>query len=244
MSGFPRACALASFMASKAPTASASYASALASAPHEVDVLQSWKYTNSNIIKLWQYDVALKQLYKDLLEQKSTIANLVEHHLGLNGEDVLILPTTEWIHGSFDICILIQVTFGQIYRKFILRRLILYKLAETQYPGTIDEKKGCEFTHQNHLPWYIRLPHIIRRYVYRLFQYSTLSRYISNHTSRCLPTAYMLLEHIVHIPQPNIGSFQFHNNSTITLTNRPLTSTLIMLKNEGAPRTIQRHEIY
>ena len=49
---------------------------------------------------------------------------------------------------------------------------------------------------------------------------------------------------LARIPQPRIGSFQFHNNGTITLTNRPLLCSVIILENDGASRTISRNETY
>jgi hypothetical protein len=49
---------------------------------------------------------------------------------------------------------------------------------------------------------------------------------------------------LARIPQPRIGSFEFHNNGTITLTNRPLPCSIIILENDGAPRTISRNETY
>jgi hypothetical protein len=53
-----------------------------------------------------------------------------------------------------------------------------------------------------------------------------------------------LILSLARIPQRRIGSFQFHNNGTITLTNRPLPCSVIILENDGAPRTIQRNETY
>lgn len=53
-----------------------------------------------------------------------------------------------------------------------------------------------------------------------------------------------LILSLARIPQPRIGSFQFHNNGTITLSNRPLPCSIIILENEGAPRTISRNETY
>ena len=49
---------------------------------------------------------------------------------------------------------------------------------------------------------------------------------------------------LARIPQPRIGSFQFQDDGTVSLTNRPLTSTIVLLENDGAPRTIQRDETY
>lgn len=46
------------------------------------------------------------------------------------------------------------------------------------------------------------------------------------------------------IPQPRIGSFRFHGDGTIALTNRPLPYALVILENGGAPRTIPTDETY
>jgi hypothetical protein len=53
-----------------------------------------------------------------------------------------------------------------------------------------------------------------------------------------------LMLSLASIRQPRIGSFQFHANGTVTLTNRPLTCSVVILENEGALRTVQRNETY
>ncbi|QYT04966.1 hypothetical protein H0G86_011868 [Trichoderma simmonsii] len=49
---------------------------------------------------------------------------------------------------------------------------------------------------------------------------------------------------LAHIPQSCIGSFRFLESGVITLTNRPLTSSIISLENEDAERTIQSNQVY
>ncbi|KAG5949017.1 hypothetical protein E4U53_006079 [Claviceps sorghi] len=49
---------------------------------------------------------------------------------------------------------------------------------------------------------------------------------------------------LARVPQPRIGSFRFHSDGTITLSNRPLSSTLAILENDGAPRVIPRDRTY
>ncbi|POR34249.1 Uncharacterized protein TPAR_05549 [Tolypocladium paradoxum] len=49
---------------------------------------------------------------------------------------------------------------------------------------------------------------------------------------------------LARIPQPHIGSFRFHDDSTITLTNRPLVCTTMLLENDGTPRMMQKDDIY
>jgi hypothetical protein len=53
-----------------------------------------------------------------------------------------------------------------------------------------------------------------------------------------------LMLSLASIPQPRIGSFHFNNDGTITLTNRPLPCSVIILENDGALRTIHRNETY
>lgn len=46
------------------------------------------------------------------------------------------------------------------------------------------------------------------------------------------------------VPQLRIGSFRFNDNGTITLTNRPLTCSTMILESEGTPRTMRTSETY
>ncbi|KAF4633269.1 hypothetical protein G7Y89_g4840 [Cudoniella acicularis] len=41
-----------------------------------------------------------------------------------------------------------------------------------------------------------------------------------------------LMLSLANIPQPRIGSFQFHADGTVTLTNRPLPCSVVILENE------------
>ena len=49
---------------------------------------------------------------------------------------------------------------------------------------------------------------------------------------------------LARIPHARIGSFQFHNNGTITLTNRPLSSDMMISENQGAPRVIEKNNTF
>lgn len=50
---------------------------------------------------------------------------------------------------------------------------------------------------------------------------------------------------LARIPQRSIGAYQFNkSDSTVTLTNRPLTCSAIIMENSGAPRTIQPRQTY
>jgi hypothetical protein len=97
------------------------------------------------------------------------------------------------------------------------------------------------------------------------FRCYTLSPYTVHSTSQRISTAYMILEYIgpntgqmlfsswekqrkdafcrQNLFQPRIGSFQFHTDGTISLTNRPLPCSVI-LGNDGALRTMEKNETY
>jgi len=50
---------------------------------------------------------------------------------------------------------------------------------------------------------------------------------------------------LARLPQPRIGSFRLNlGDGTVALTNRPLTSTMMIFENSGAPRTMQPHQVY
>lgn len=53
-----------------------------------------------------------------------------------------------------------------------------------------------------------------------------------------------LILSLARIPQPRIGSFRFHNDGTVTLTNRPLSCTTVILENDGVPRIMERNDTY
>ena len=53
-----------------------------------------------------------------------------------------------------------------------------------------------------------------------------------------------LILSLARVPQPRIGSFQFHNDCTVTLTNRPLTCSMMILENDGTPRVMASDDTY
>ncbi|EGY22539.1 uncharacterized protein VDAG_03977 [Verticillium dahliae VdLs.17] len=53
-----------------------------------------------------------------------------------------------------------------------------------------------------------------------------------------------LMLSLSRVPQPRIGSFQFRDDGTITLTNRPLLCSFMILENEGSPAAMQRETTY
>jgi hypothetical protein len=100
---------------------------------------------SEDIVTQLGYTEHRKKLYDNLDRQTDTIRSLVRHHLHLgNDAECTVLPQEQWIKGGFNVCIPIRTVSGTTHPNLMLRCCLPYKLAEAQYPGTIDEKLRCE----------------------------------------------------------------------------------------------------
>ncbi|TQN64691.1 hypothetical protein CSHISOI_10738 [Colletotrichum shisoi] len=266
---------------------------------------------DENVLLRAGFSSAFQEFRRELVEQRPSIEALARHHLNLADRDnCVVADESDWIRGAFNMCVPIEVESAGHAKRCIFRCPMPHKLAETRYPGTVDEKMGAEvgayvwmqehcqdiriprlygfgfsdgrcFTHEDQRPLYVRIARILRHAVRRCLRYATvLSRYVSNPSASRLPAAHMLLEYIgpdighmlsntwdaeredidkrhnlvqglahllvslARIPQPRIGSFQFNTDCTISLSNRPLTCSLMLWENASMPRTIQRGSTY
>ncbi|CAM1502555.1 Fc.00g045390.m01.CDS01 [Cosmosporella sp. VM-42] len=273
--------------------------------------LESAAEEESNVLLSVQHQSAAESLRHRLWDQREPIAALVRHHLRLRRDDVCrVLPPDSWIQGGFNLCILVEVDSSGLTRRLVFRCPMPHKLAENQYPGTIDEKVSCEvatyvwmqeycagiripdlyafgfgdgshFTHAKQRPFYSRICDTFWHWIYRLLRYPLLSSYTRNTSAPAVGTAYMLLEYVgpetgkmlsltwahhmhdavrrarlfrgmarimlslARLPQPHIGSFRFNTSDcTVTLSNRPLTCTMMLFENSGTPRTVQPRQLY
>lgn len=70
-------------------------------------------------------------------------------------------------------------------------------------------------------------------------------RHDPHHRARLFRGMARIMLSLTRLPQPRIGSFRFNtSDGTITLTNRPLISTIMLFENSGTPRTIQPRQLY
>ena len=100
---------------------------------------------DENVINKVAYLAARNELYRNLWDQRDSIQALVRHHLKLGNQDVYIVHSMgQWIQGSFNVCIPIEVQVGGLWKKLMFRCAMPHKLAEARYPGTVDEKLSCE----------------------------------------------------------------------------------------------------
>lgn len=174
-----------------------------------------------NVLNRLNYVPAVKKLYHELWRQKDSIAALTKHHLGLdNHATCTVLDPREWIQGSFNVCVFVEVISGGKPKKFVFRCPMPHKLS-----GILDEKLSCEigayvwmqeqcpdiriphlfgfgcsdgrqFTHSKHRPFYIRIAHTFRRGISSLLQRPILSQYIHHPATKNINLAYTLLEYI------------------------------------------------
>ena len=119
---------------------------------------------DANIISQAAHLEAATELYQSLWDQRQTIQALVRHHLRLSNQDTCIVNAkAQWIRGSFNICIPIEVRSTRCHKKLIFRCPMPHKLAEDKYPGTVDEKLSSEvgtYAWIQHQCPDIRIPHL------------------------------------------------------------------------------------
>ncbi|EPE05909.1 phosphotransferase enzyme family protein [Ophiostoma piceae UAMH 11346] len=164
---------------------------------------------------------SLTALLAALWDKRDAIAATAKSHLGLGWrDDCRVMPMDAWVCGGFNTCVLVEVHRGSkaigssqshastplSISQYVFRVCMPHKLAESQYPGTIDEKMRCEvaayawieehcaeirtpeligfgftsgprFTHVRYLPWYTRWFHFIRKGIRSMLDRPLLTNY-------------------------------------------------------------------
>ncbi|KPM44968.1 hypothetical protein AK830_g1608 [Neonectria ditissima] len=95
---------------------------------------------NYNVLREVDYIPAIKNQYTNIWAQRRSIEALVRHHLRLRNEDACaVLDPQVWIQGAFNVCVLVEVTSGDLTTKFVFRCPKPYRLF-----GIVDEKLSSE----------------------------------------------------------------------------------------------------
>lgn len=82
-----------------------------------------------------------------LCSQRSQIERLVSRHLGIPSSQFILSEEAEWISGSFNICLPINVSNSGRHglpRRAMIRFPLPFNVGEAFSPGSIDEKLRCE----------------------------------------------------------------------------------------------------
>ncbi|TWU77210.1 hypothetical protein ED733_008680 [Metarhizium rileyi] len=208
-----------------------------------------------------------KKLFLDLWTHRDDIAAITKKQLGLeNGTECTIALPKDWHRGNFNVCIPIEVKSRQFGGKILMRCPMPLALRDA---ASVDEKLrgevGAYIWMQEHCPE-IRIPHLYGFSTssghatlptqYMLLEYigqdvgQMLSNTWGDHRNdpsrrgRLIHGLARIMISLSRIPQPRIGSFQFHDDCTVTLTNRPSLAATTILENRGAEPSIQHGSTY
>ena len=95
--------------------------------------------------------LSYRQKRSDLLDflcdHIAEIEAIVSHHLNLRRSGTcFVAPRSEWIHGSYNICLPVYVYTRKTHpeKRVIIRFPLPYKIGEETFPGNADEKLRCE----------------------------------------------------------------------------------------------------
>ncbi|PWY72464.1 hypothetical protein BO94DRAFT_569040 [Aspergillus sclerotioniger CBS 115572] len=105
------------------------------------------KEHDANILHQLGYRDQKIQFFTHLYQHRGVISVIAAHHLGLASADAChVVDVEEWIHGSFNVCIRIDVVGHgpDPERQLMIRFPLPYRIGENCRPGNADEKVRCE----------------------------------------------------------------------------------------------------
>ncbi|KAM3513335.1 hypothetical protein MY11210_003019 [Beauveria gryllotalpidicola] len=236
----------------------------------QVPTYESASQDENDWLLVLDHQHAAEELQHQLWDQRDLITALVTHHLALQRDaSCTVLPTKDWICGGFNVCIPVEVTVrGGTTKRLIFRCPRPHKLAEDRYPGTINEKIGCEaatyvwmqehcsdiriphlyafgfldgdhFTHIERRPFLHRIFRRLYRWAYSLLGLPLLSNYVRDSAAPSTGTAYFLLEYL----DPTVGqmlslTWAQHKNDPARRTRLHRGLAHIMLSLARVPQSV------
>ncbi|KAE9373899.1 hypothetical protein N431DRAFT_407595 [Stipitochalara longipes BDJ] len=82
-----------------------------------------------NIVNQAVYFKAAEELYRELWDQRQTIKAIIKHHSSLSNRDTYIVNAEDqWIRGSFNVYIPLEVRSTSFHKKLMFRCPMLHKL--------------------------------------------------------------------------------------------------------------------
>ncbi|RAH46494.1 uncharacterized protein BO95DRAFT_472928 [Aspergillus brunneoviolaceus CBS 621.78] len=151
---------------------------------------------------------AAKELETNILHSHF-LETVVAHHLNLVPTSCRIAEPSEWLSGSFNVCIPIYVEDNRRRPSFLLRFPLPHRVGENVNPGNADEKILCEvgtytwlqhdcpevpipqlhgyglstgqkFTALENLPFSTRSVEVLRRHILRFLGFPVPSKYVAH----------------------------------------------------------------
>ena len=105
---------------------------------------------NENVLNKLAQVAQREALYNRLWEERRAIDAITRHHVGKytadTRHDCAVEPTDKWLQGGFNVCVPVRLGSADSgeQQSLLFRCPLPYKLGEDNYPGTTDEKLGCE----------------------------------------------------------------------------------------------------
>lgn len=101
---------------------------------------------DANILHELGYRDQKIRFFTHLYRRRKLIETIVADHLGLSIDTCHLVDVEDWIHGSFNVCIRVDVD-GQErgpQKQLMIRFPLPYRIGENCCPGNADEKVRCE----------------------------------------------------------------------------------------------------
>ncbi|KAJ5107012.1 hypothetical protein N7456_003687 [Penicillium angulare] len=96
-----------------------------------------------NILHKLQYVQKRIDFFTLLYTNTDWIEETVAHHLGLSTSQCEVVGVKDWLHGSFNVCIPVDIK-GEKFNRVLIRFPLPYRVGESVCPGNSDEKLRCE----------------------------------------------------------------------------------------------------
>lgn len=107
------------------------------------------KEKDANILHELGYSDQRVKFFTHLYRSRKLIQAIVAHHLGLaSAEGCHVVDVEDWIHGSFNVCIRVDIDVDSQQqnseKQLMIRFPLPYRIGENCCPGNADEKVRCE----------------------------------------------------------------------------------------------------
>ncbi|KFY17973.1 hypothetical protein V492_00223 [Pseudogymnoascus sp. VKM F-4246] len=194
-----------------------------------------------NVLHQLGYCDKKDRFFDCLYRKRNLMQAVVAHHLSLRLPDAChIADMSEWLYGSFNVCIPVTISTWQ-GKRVLLRFPLPYRVGDSFQPGNGDEKIRCEAGTYAWLDENCPEVPIPRLYGFALSTEKQRDSKLQNNLFRDLSR---IILSISRIALPRIGSFVIDNNGFLSLTNRPLSIEIQTLENEEVSTNIRRDYTY
>ncbi|OBT48362.1 hypothetical protein VE00_01149 [Pseudogymnoascus sp. WSF 3629] len=194
-----------------------------------------------NVLHQLEYCDKKDRFFDCLYGKRNLMQAVVAHHLSLQLPDACnIADMSEWLHGSFNVCVPVTISTWQ-GKRALLRFPLPYRVRDSFQPGNGNEKIRCE---AGTYAWLDEnCPEVPIPQLYG-FALSTEKQHDSSLQTNLFQDLSRIILSISRITLPRIGSFVIDNDGVLSLTNRLLSIEIQTLENEEIPTNIRRDYTY